>query len=305
MTADLLDDGGLEHAPGRLVEGGGVVERGFLGQEHVLCRELALEALQIVAQHLLAIGELPMPGHRFDAEQIGDLDHVATLHDVGKPGALPEIAAVEQQRTLLADLVAQAIDQRLQMGKAAELAEAARGLVELETGEGIGIGAVGADAEPVEEGAADQMRRSPRHLTDADIDTWFAEISRIQLRMRVGDVQDPRIAEPFEVVNARRLGAPRKPRQTERCSGKARALQEITAADRHQKFSAPSTIARRFHLRPSLADFHRFRASFSVVAGRSTLCQRLGFPGLRLWRGRNRRHPPLSAAASVATVTVH
>ena len=67
----------LEHAPRRLVEGLGVVERGFLGQEDVLRQKLALEVLEIVAQRLLAIGEFPMPGHRLDAEQVGGLDHVA------------------------------------------------------------------------------------------------------------------------------------------------------------------------------------------------------------------------------------
>lgn len=210
-----------------------VVERGFLGQEHVLRQKFALEALEIVAQHLLAIGEFPMPGHRLDAEQIGDLDHVAALHDVGKPGALPKIAAVDEHRMLLADIAAQAVDQRLQMGKAAELAETWRGFLELEAGESIGIGAVGADAEMVQECAADQMRRPSRHLADADIDAGLAKIDRIELRVRVGDVQDPRIAETLEVVDAGRLGAARKPRQAGCCGNGACALQEIAAADSH------------------------------------------------------------------------
>ena len=126
MAADLLDGRRLEHAAGGGIERLGVVEGGFLGQEDVLRQELALEALEIVAQRLLAIGEFPMAGHRLDAEQVGGVDHVGALHGVGEAGALPEIAAVEQQRASGADVAAQAIDQRLQMREAAELAEASR-----------------------------------------------------------------------------------------------------------------------------------------------------------------------------------
>ncbi|MEY9373699.1 hypothetical protein ABIE83_008317 [Bradyrhizobium diazoefficiens] len=104
---------------------------------------------------------------------------------------------------------------------------------------GIGIGAVGPDSEPLEKGAADQMRRPSRHLPDSDIDAGLAEIDRVELRMRVGDVEDPGMAETFEVVNARRFSAARKPRQAERCCGNACTLQEITAADRHPESSAP------------------------------------------------------------------
>ena len=100
-----------------------------------------------------------MAGHRLDAEQIRGLDHVGALHGVGQSGALPQVAAVEQQRAARADVAAQSVDQRLQMRKAAELAETCRRFLEIEKGEGVGVGAVGLDAEPVEKGAADQMRR--------------------------------------------------------------------------------------------------------------------------------------------------
>src|SRR3954466_12738009 len=233
MAAELLDHGGLEHAPRRLVEGGGVVECRFLAQENVLRQKLALEAREIVAQRLLAVGEFPMPGHRLDTEQVCGLDHVAALHDVGESRALPEVAAVNEQGVLFAGIAAQAVDQRLQMGEAAELAEAACGLLELEAAEGIGVRAVGPDGETVEEGAPDQMRRPSGHLADPDIDAGLAKIDRIELRMRVGEVKDPRIAEPFEVVNARGLSTARKPWQAERCGSKACILQEIAAADRH------------------------------------------------------------------------
>src|SRR5258708_23380456 len=159
MTADFLDDRRLEHAAGGRIERLGVVEGGFLGEEDVLRQELALEAIEIVAQRLLAIGEFPMAGHRLDAEQVGGVDHVVALHGVRKAGALPEIAAVEQQRTPRADLAAQPVDQRLQMREAAELSEPRGRLLEFDKGEGIGIGAIRADAEAIEKSLADQMRR--------------------------------------------------------------------------------------------------------------------------------------------------
>jgi len=165
-----------------------------------------------------------MAGHRLDAEQIGGLDHVGALHGVGKPRALPEIAAVEQQRTAGADIAAQAIDQRLQLRKAAELAEPNGGFYEIDTGEGIGVGAVGADAEAVEEGASDQMRRIAAHRAYAEIDARFAEEYRQQLGMGVGDVQDARIAEALEIVNAGIIigGLRTEPRQAAGEGGGAR-----------------------------------------------------------------------------------
>ena len=136
------------------------------------------------------------------------------------------------------------------MREAAELAEAACGLLELEAGEGIGVRAVGPDAEAVEEGAADQMRRLPCHRADADIDAGLAEIHRIELRMRVGDVQDARIAEPLDVVDAR--GSRRR---AQAAAGRAMSggsgcdLQEIAAADRIRDVSAPSMSQRLFQQR--------------------------------------------------------
>src|SRR6202043_3880658 len=103
------------------------------------------------------------------------VDHVGALHRVGEPGPLPEITAVEQQRASLADVAAQPVDQCLQMRKAAELAEAQRGFLEINAGKGIGVGAVLADAKAVEKSFADQMRRLAGHRANADIDAGLAE----------------------------------------------------------------------------------------------------------------------------------
>ena len=183
--------------------------------------KLALEAIEVAAQRLLAIGEFPVPGHRFDAEQVGGFDHVGAAQGVGEPRALPGVAAVEQQGTLRAGVVAQSIDQGFQMRKAAELAEAGRGFFEIERGEGIGVGALRLDAESVEKGAADEMRRLSSHRAKPEIDARLAKIAGQKLRMRIGDVQDARIAEAFEIVDAG-IGAARAARQAAGERGGAR-----------------------------------------------------------------------------------
>ena len=104
-------------------------------------QELAFEAFQIAAQRLFAVGEFPVPGHRLDAEQVAGLDHVGALRCVGESAALPEIAAVEQQRVAGAGIRAQPVDQRLQMREAAHAAEAVRGFGKIEEGEGVGFDA--------------------------------------------------------------------------------------------------------------------------------------------------------------------
>src|ERR1700712_2535761 len=122
------------------------------------------------------------------------------------------------------------------MREAAELAEPSSVLLELDAGESIGIGAVGADAETVEKGLADQVRRVAQHRADADIDARLAKIDRLELRMRVGHVQDARIAEAVEIVGA--VGAASAPRQAACERRSARERQEIPAADGHASLRA-------------------------------------------------------------------
>src|SRR6266404_3621278 len=99
------------------------------------------------------------------------------------------------------------------MREAAELAESGGGFLEFDAGESVGVGAVGPDAKPVEKGFPDQMRRIAGHRADAEIDARLAEIDRLQLRMRIRRVQDARVAETFEIVNADIIGAAGETRQ--------------------------------------------------------------------------------------------
>ena len=170
---------GLNARPLAVSKAGLSLNAGFFGQEDVLRQELALEALEVGAQPLLAVGEFPMAGHRLDAEQVRGFHHVGALHGVGETAALPQIAAVEQQRIAGPDIGAQAVDQRFEMREAAEPAIAVRGFVEIEKREGVRQPALGRDAEMLEKGLADQMRRLAGHRADAEIDARLAEIDRL------------------------------------------------------------------------------------------------------------------------------
>ena len=82
-----------------------------------------------------------------------------------------------------------------------------RGLLIIEKCKRVGLAAAGRDAEMIEKGAADQMRRLAAHGADADIDARLAEINRQKLRVRVGQMQDARIAEAADVVRSSSVSA--------------------------------------------------------------------------------------------------
>src|SRR5580704_18086764 len=77
------------------------------------------------------------------------------------------------------------------------------------------------------------MRRLSLHRAEPEIDAGFAKISRQQLRMGVGDMQDARIAEAFEIINACGVGAARATRRSARKRNGARESKKIPAADGH------------------------------------------------------------------------
>ena len=195
-------------------------------------QELAFEALDVGAQLFFAVGEFPVRGHRLDAEQIGGIDHVLAVHDVGEAAALPKIAAVDEQRAPSAGVGAQAVDQRLQMGKAAEPSVAVRGFREIEIGEGVRSPRVRRHAEMPEEGFADQMRRPAGHGADAEINAGLAEIDRRKLRMGVGHVQHARIAELADVVEIVGVGGAADARHDARERRGCKQFQHVAATHR-------------------------------------------------------------------------
>ena len=244
-----------------------------------------------------------MARHRLDAEQVRGLDHPGALQGVGGAGALPQVAAVEQQGTSRAGVAAQPLDQRPQMRKAAEPAESNGGFFEVEGGESIGVGAIGRDPESIEKGAADQMRRPPLHRAEPEIDAGFTKIPRQELRMRVGHMQDARIAEALEVVDAGIVGAARDTRQRAGERGRACEFEKIPAADCHAMFPLGSMVL-------IMVRFQRisrfFQASLSLVAWKMDA---LASASASFARANACSKSPFSAAflasAKAVAVTVH
>jgi hypothetical protein len=141
----------------------------------------------------LAIGRFPVQGHDVDAERLAGVDHVLGVGPQRGAGALPGVAAVEQQGAGAAGL--HALDQGGQVGEAADLAVGLGGLVEIQVGEGVGLEGVRLDAEVLEQLVADQVRHLAELVADAEIDVRLAEVDRQQLGVAVGDVQQADVAE--------------------------------------------------------------------------------------------------------------
>ena len=214
---------------------------------------------EISAQRRFAVSELPMPGHGIDSEQIGGVGHVEALHHQGLTGALPHVAAVEEERIARAGFRAQPVDQSLQVRKAAHAAVAVRGVLIIEEGEGVGDAATRHDVEIFEEGAADDVRRLSTHIADADIDARFAEIHRLQLGVGVGQMQDADIAEAADVVEIV-VGRQRDARRNAGSGRDAKPAQEIPAV---QVKSPNSSFRGADEVREPGIHNHRMRRSES------------------------------------------
>ena len=87
----------------------------------------------------------------------------AALQRIGKSAALPQVAAVEQNRLARTRVAAQAVDQSLEMGEPAHAAIAVSGLLVIEKREGVGARSARFDPEMLEECAADEVRRLRLH----------------------------------------------------------------------------------------------------------------------------------------------
>ena len=134
-----------------------------------------------------------MRRHDVDTQQLRRIDHVLPLRPQRRRGALPRIAAVQQQR---------AGPRRLEpLDQAGEVREAARGAVrprralEIDIRERIRGARAAPDAEMPEQRFADEMRRVSARRPYAEIDVRLAEIRRQELRVAVGEMKEADVAE--------------------------------------------------------------------------------------------------------------
>ncbi len=119
------------------------------------------------------------------------------------------------------------------MRKAAELSVRLRRPREVEMGEGMRFAAARLDSVLLEQGFADQVRGPVHALPDAEIDARLAEMSRQQLGVAVGEVQERYVAESRKIVE--RVFVVLRAR-IERKSGRSRGserLQEFATRQRH------------------------------------------------------------------------
>ena len=162
---------------------------------HVLREELDRRQLLDRLQHApRAVGEFPVRRHVIDAEEALRADHVGALSPQRGGGALPAVAAIEEQR--VRSRGAQALDQRSDMRVPPQAAVATGGGCKIQRGESVRLGCAGRDAVVAEEGFPHQVRRMPV----ADVDVRLAEMDRQELRMHIGDVHERDIAEGRNVV---------------------------------------------------------------------------------------------------------
>ena len=85
------------------------LEQGFFGRAKVLRHEFAGKLRHIVHHLGFKVGELPVPGHDIDPQEIAGPHHVSSLGPQGRAGALPRVAAIKKQRarTFSAQLIHQ------------------------------------------------------------------------------------------------------------------------------------------------------------------------------------------------------
>ena len=164
--------------------------------------DLVLEVvIDHVAHAVCAVGHLPVRGHDIHAQREGGVDHVLAVRPQRGGGALPGVAAVEQQR--IGARGAQALDERGQMREAAHAAVTARSLGKVERRERVRGARAGRDAVPLEQRVPHQMRRLPGPLRHAQVDAGLAVFDGQQLRVAVGEVQQVDVAETGYVVAER------------------------------------------------------------------------------------------------------
>ena len=168
-------------------------------------REKFNAALELFVDEFLdargAQRELPVSGHDIDAKQLRGLHHVLAAGPQGGRRALPAVAAIEQQRT--GALRAHFFDERREVGKAADSAERARVVLEIEMRESVRQPCMRADAVMSERRLADQVRGLAGHATDADIDAGFAKVRRQQLGVAVGEMHQRYIvAKTVQIIEA-------------------------------------------------------------------------------------------------------
>ncbi|MNZ91933.1 hypothetical protein D3C78_1109380 [compost metagenome] len=176
-----------------------------------------------------------MAGHHVHAQQLAGVDHVLGLGPQRRGRALPGVAAVEQQGAGARS--PHALDQRGQVGKAADLAVALGGDLEVQVAEGMGAGRARLQAHGLEQMLAHQMGGVVLHRAQPQVDAGLAEINGLELGVAVRHVQQRHIAESRQLVEGlvgqRRVGVGIALQAHARNAGRGQHLQEFAFGEAH------------------------------------------------------------------------
>ena len=147
------------------------------------------EILNDLVYAIGAEGELPVADHGVGLQQLHAVDHVLAVGLQRGIGALPGVAAIEEQHLVVAAFGADGLDQRGGAVKPAQLAVGGRQVHVIKEGVGVGQRRARLDAEVLEELLAHQVRRNAGIVAHADIGVRRPEVDGLELGVHVGEVQ--------------------------------------------------------------------------------------------------------------------
>jgi len=166
------------------------------GVKDVLAQRGKGQAFDQFGDPVGAQGEFPVKGHRIGLQRVHHVDHILPLGVVAGIGAVPGIAAVQQQR--VGPVGADGVHHVGDPVHAAHPAICPGQRREIVIGQRIGRGAAILDPVEAAEIGAGDMGHLPLGRADAQVHLGLAEIDRHQLGVDVGDMDQGQVAERVE-----------------------------------------------------------------------------------------------------------
>src|SRR5262249_21303329 len=114
--------------------------------------------------------ELPMTGHGVGSKQLHAIDHVLALGAVGAERALPGVASVEEEHTILAAFSAHGLHDGGGAVEPADAPVAAGECDKVVSGERMGEGGAGGCAEPPKRVTVGKVSQEASLVSEARVD---------------------------------------------------------------------------------------------------------------------------------------
>ena len=232
-----------------------IKQRVFL-DAHVLTDKVALEQADVAEYLVLTVGELPVPHHDIQAENIRGLHHVDTARPQCRAGPLPQVAAIDGEGFILATgLLTQIIQQRLHMRKTTGAAILHCGIIKIEKGIGIGLRCIRTHPHRGQQLLAHQVRWPTKGIAHTQVDVRFAEVDRLQLPVHIGDMQESGGTLHRYIIETLRCACCGK-RCGLACSRRRHRLCPLAAGDQTGNGRGSSTDSHDFQKFPTINEWH-------------------------------------------------